>query len=149
MALTLLLILGLGVLLGGAKLFVDGAVGIARAFGMSDRMIGLTIVAFGTAVPDLAASLVAALRGHSELAIGNVVGSNVFNLLLILGATSALFPIAGSLTEVNVDIAVMGLLTLVLLIALRAQRTILRWEGALMLASYVVFVAWVVLQRGS
>jgi cation:H+ antiporter len=80
----------LGTLLAGGKLFVDGAVGLAQAFGMSERVVGLTVVALGTSVPELAASLVAALRGHSELAIGNVIGSNVFNLLLIPPSTAPL-----------------------------------------------------------
>jgi cation:H+ antiporter len=147
--LLLLVLLGLGVLLGGGKLFVDGAVGAAQMLGMSDRMIGLTVVAFGTSVPELAASLVAALRGHSEIAIGNVVGSNIFNLLLILGATGLAFPIVGSLTETAVDLSVMGFLTLSMLIALRTERQIRRWEGVIMLLTYVGFVVWVVVERGS
>ncbi len=149
LALTGLIVVGLGLLLGGGELFVNGATGLAQAFGMSDRMIGLTVVAFGTSVPELAASLIAALRGHSEIAIGNVIGSNIFNLLLILGATSLIFPIDGSLSEAAVDLVALGFLTLLLSVALRAERTIRRWEGVVMLASYVGFLLWVVTQRGS
>lgn len=90
----------------------------------------------------------AALRGHSEIAIGNVVGSNIFNLLLILGATSLIFPIGGTLSEAAVDLSVMGFLTLVLTVALRAERTIRRWEGVLMVLTYAGFVVWTVQQRG-
>lgn len=143
--LAALLVLGLAVLLGGGKVFVDGAVGLAHGLGMSDRTIGLTVVAFGTSVPELAASLIAALKGHSEIAIGNVVGSNIFNLLFILGATSLVFPIAGTLGEQVVDISTMGFLTLVMSVALRAERVIRRWEGAVMLLTYAVFLTWVVI----
>ena len=102
-------------------------------------------MAFGTSVPELAASLIAALKGHSEIAIGNVVGSNIFNLLFILGATSLVFPIAGTLGEQVVDISTMGFLTLVMSVALRAERVIRRWEGAVMLLTYAVFLTWVVI----
>lgn len=142
------LIVGLATLLGGGKLFVDGAVGIAIFMGMSERVVGLTVVALGTSVPELAASLVAALRGHSELAIGNVVGSNVFNLLLILGATGTIFPIVGDLTVVQFDLWVMGALTVFLAIVLRTERVIPRWEGALMIASYLAFLTVIVIRRG-
>ena len=148
-ALSVLLVLGLAVLLGGGKLFVGGAVGLSQALGISDRTIGLTVVAFGTSVPELAASLIAALKGHSEIAIGNVVGSNIFNLLLILGATSLVFPIAGTLSEVAVDLATMAFLTLLMSIALRAERVIRRWEGVVMLLTYALFLTWVVMAPSS
>jgi cation:H+ antiporter len=147
--LAVLLCVGLTVLLGGGKLFVDGAVELAHAFGMSERVVGLTVVALGTSVPELAASLVAALRGHSELAIGNVIGSNVFNLLLILGATGSIFPILGDLSVVQVDLWAMIVLTVFLTLALRTERVIPRWEGALMVAAYLTFLTVLVMQRGS
>lgn len=147
--LSALLVLGLSVLLGGGKLFVDGAIGVAQALGMSDRTIGLTVVAFGTSVPELAASLVAAVKGHSEIAVGNVVGSCIFNLLFILGATSLVFPIAGTLSELAIDLATMAFLTLLMSIALRAERIIRRWEGVIMLLTYAAFVSWVVLAPSS
>jgi len=77
---------GLAILLVGGSLFVDGSVSVARALGMSDRLVGLTVVAIGTSLPELVTSVIAARRGHSDLAIGNVVGSNIFNVLLCLGA---------------------------------------------------------------
>jgi cation:H+ antiporter len=147
--LSALLALGLAVLLGGGKLFVDGAVGVAQALGMSDRTIGLTVVAFGTSVPELAASLIAAVKGHSEIAVGNVVGSSIFNLLFILGATSLVFPIAGTLGDLAIDLATMAFLTLLMSIALRAERIIRRWEGVIMLLTYAAFVTWVVMAPSS
>ncbi|MCA9641598.1 MAG: calcium/sodium antiporter, partial [Myxococcales bacterium] len=99
---------GLAVLVRGGDVFVDGAVGVATRYGMSERVIGLTIVAVGTSLPELAASLVAALRGHSELAVGNVVGSNLFNILLILGVTSLVRPIPTGFAGVPVDLLMLG-----------------------------------------
>jgi Ca2+/Na+ antiporter len=85
-------LVGLAALVLGGDIFVRGAVGLAAAVGMSERVVGLTIVAVGTSLPELAASLVAAFRGHSDMAVGNIVGSNVFNVLLILGAAAILTP---------------------------------------------------------
>ncbi|MCA9595613.1 MAG: calcium/sodium antiporter [Myxococcales bacterium] len=142
--LALLSLLGLGVLLVGGKVFVTGAVGMALQLGMSERVVGLTVVAVGTSLPELAASLVAAMRGHSEIAVGNVVGSNIFNVLLILGTASALRPITGDLSAMRLDLAVVGLLTVLCVISMRAQRRIPRWEGGVFLAIYVSFLALLV-----
>lgn len=139
--LILLLIAGLIALIGGGRLFVVGAVAIAEALGMSERLIGLTIVAFGTSVPELAASVVAAVRGHSDLAVGNVVGSNLFNILFILGITSLTLPVTGSLAEVRVDLIMMTVLTFMMAVSLRRARIITRVEGALYVAAYVGFIA--------
>ncbi len=132
--------LGLAVLLVGGKVFVNGAVGLAHHFGMSERVIGLTVVAIGTSLPELAASLVAALRGHSELAIGNVVGSNIFNILLILGATGLVAPLHGNLHEMRLDLAAMLGLTLLCVWSLRRSRRVTRAEGALLTAGYAGFL---------
>ena len=132
------------VLLVGGKVFVTGAVGMALQLGMSERVVGLTVVAVGTSLPELAASLVAAMRGHSEIAVGNVVGSNIFNVLLILGTASALRPITGDLSAMRLDLAVVGLLTVLCVISMRAQRRIPRWEGGVFLAIYVSFLALLV-----
>ena len=131
-------------LLVGGKVFVTGAVGMALQLGMSERVVGLTVVAVGTSLPELAASLVAAMRGHSEIAVGNVVGSNIFNVLLILGTASALRPITGDLSAMRLDLAVVGLLTVLCVISMRAQRRIPRWEGGVFLAIYVSFLALLV-----
>lgn len=134
-------LVGLGVLILGGKLFVDGAVGIASRVGMSERVIGLTVVAVGTSLPELAASLVAALRGHSDIAVGNVVGSNIFNLLLILGGAALISPIAGSLDVYALDFAVVGVMTLLAVVFLRTERVIRRWEGVLLTVIYVGYLA--------
>ena len=90
---TLLIALGLVFLVGGAKLLVEGGVGIARSFGISEWFIGITIIAIGTSLPEIVSSLIAAKRGHGEMAIGNIFGSNIFNILMVLGLTATLHPL--------------------------------------------------------
>jgi cation:H+ antiporter len=142
-ALAAIGLVGLALLVGGGKVFVDGAVAIARAAGMSERVVGLTIVAAGTSLPELAASVVAALRGHSDIAVGNVVGSNIFNVLLILGATAVVHPVEGSLRDMGADLVALFALTIMAIIALRTGRKIQRWEGAVLLGGYVAFLVFV------
>jgi cation:H+ antiporter len=131
---------GFAGLVVGGKFFVDGAVGIAQSFGMSERVIGLTVVAIGTSMPELAASLVAALRGHSSIAVGNVIGSNIFDVFLILGVASLVQPIQASLSALLFDLGFLIGITLLAVIVLRSQRVITRWEGALLVATYVTFI---------
>ncbi len=131
---------GLVGLLVGARLTVDGAVGIARTAGLSEAVIGLTLVAIGTSLPELAASLVAAWRGQTEIAIGNVIGSNLFNLLLVLGTTATLRPIpvpVGGFADLTVLTALSVLLWV---ICATRERSIIRAEGALLLTVYVVYL---------
>ena len=132
---------GLVALVVGAHFTVEGAVGIARAAGISEAVIGLTLIAIGTSLPELAASLVAAWRGQAEIAIGNVIGSNIFNLLLVLGATATLRPIpvpAGGVA----DLAVLSLLSVLLWVVCATQeRRIIRAEGAFLLTMYVVYLS--------
>lgn len=142
-----LVVVGLAGLLGGGRLFVDGAVGLARDLGVSERIIGLTVVAFGTSVPELAASVVAAVRGHSDLAVGNVVGSNLFNILFILGVTALVSPVQGTLSDVRVDLIVMTVLTFAMAASLHKARTITRPEGALYVTGYVAFLLALVALR--
>ncbi len=136
-----LLLAGLAVLLAGGQSFVKGAVGLAQALGVSERIVGLTVVAFGTSLPELAASVMAAYRGHSDLAVGNVVGSNLFNILLILGTTSMVMPINGSLEEAKFDLSVMIGLTFVMALSMWRERHITRWEGGGLVFTYVAFIA--------
>lgn len=138
--LGLLVLVGLSLLVGGGQAFVSGAAGVARRFGMSERLVGLTIVAVGTSLPELAASVVAAVRGHSELAIGNVVGSNLFNLLLVLGATSLLHPISGNLGDHVYDVGAMLVLTLVCIVSLSRARAVTRGEGVAYTLAYLAFL---------
>ncbi len=138
--LAALAVLGLAALVGGGKVFVDGAVNVALALGMSERMVGLTIVAVGTSLPELAASVVAALRGQSSLAIGNVVGSNIFNVLLILGGASAVSPIRGALSQLRVDLTAMALLSVVATAMMAKRRLVSRAEGGLLVVLYGGFM---------
>lgn len=133
-------VVGLGVLVWGGDVFVDGAVGVAKRYGMSERVIGLTIVAVGTSLPELAASLVAALRGHSELAVGNVVGSNLFNILLILGVTSLVRPIPTSFQPFPVDLLVLGVVTVACAVSMRGTGIIGRPEGGFYILIYAAFI---------
>ncbi len=135
-------VLGLGGLVAGGKVFVDGAVGIALTLGMSERMVGLTIVAVGTSLPELAASLVAARRGHAALAVGNVVGSNIFNVLLILGATALARPIEGSLSVLRNDLIALAVVTVMGAVFLRGDRVLSRIEGSVLVAGYAAFLVF-------
>lgn len=131
---------GLLVLLLGGQLFIQGAVALARALGTSDRLIGLTLVAVGTSLPELVTSVVAARRGQPDLAIGNVVGSNIFNLLLCLGSAALAGSIHASLSVLRIDLSALCLMTLLVAGLIRGERTISRAEGALALALYACFL---------
>lgn len=134
-------VLGLAALLSGGDLFVDGAVAVARTLGMSDRLVGLTIVAVGTSLPELVTSVIAARRGHSDLAIGNVVGSNIFNTFLCLGAAGLAGSVTGQLQALGADLVALLLMTGLAAAFIRSERIISRLEGGMALAGYAVFVA--------
>jgi cation:H+ antiporter len=134
-------VIGLVLLVAGGKSFVEGAVRLATAFAISDRVIGLTVVAIGTSLPELAASLVAALRGHSALAVGNVIGSNIFNVLAVCGGAALLRPMAASPGSMRGDLVALALFTLVGGWALRTARNVSRVEGAVLVAGYVGYLA--------
>jgi len=132
---------GMAALLAGGHLLVTAAVAISTALGVGQAVIGLTIVAIGTSLPELATSLVAAFNKQGDIAIGNVVGSNLFNILGILGVTATLRPLAlGALTAV--DLAVMLLLAVALLLFVLSRPALARREGVLLLASYVAYLVW-------
>jgi cation:H+ antiporter len=134
---------GIGVLVVGAQVLVSGAVGIAREAGVSERVIGLTLVACGTSLPELASSLVAAARRQGDIVLGNVVGSNIFNVLAILGTTSLIVPIhieVGAGTWI--DLAVMIAMSLALWPFLHTNRRLERWEGVLLIAGFATYMAW-------
>ncbi|MAW87219.1 MAG: sodium:calcium antiporter [Phyllobacteriaceae bacterium] len=132
---------GLAALFGGARLLVDGATAIATALGVSQAVIGLTIVAVGTSLPELATSLVAAIRGNSAVSLGNIVGSNIFNIFGILGITAIVTPIPVAASMQQFDIPVMVASSLLLLAILRFATRIPRLAGAAMLAGYGAYVA--------
>jgi cation:H+ antiporter len=135
----LLVALGLAMLVGGAKLLVDGGVGIARTFGVSEWMIGITIFAVGTSLPEIVSSMVAARRGQGELAIGNVFGSNIFNLLMVLGIAGSVKPL--SIVEpIHADLLVTTGLTCLLLVLIRLEHCLKRRDGIILLACYIAYV---------
>ncbi len=139
--LILLGLAGLALLVGGGHLLVEGAVGVARTLGMSERLIGLTIVAVGTSLPELATSVLAALRGHSDIAVGNVVGSNIFNAVLILGASGITGSIHATPGDIALDLGVLGGMTVLAALVIRTRARVSRPEGVLLLAGYAAFLA--------
>ncbi len=138
----LLIVAGLGGLIGGGMLFVNSAVEIARLFNVDEAIIGLTIVAIGTSMPELATSVVAALRKESDIAIGNIVGSNIFNILAILGIASLIKPLSSEGFS-HVDFAVMVAFAAILLPMAWSGRTLSRPEGSILLLGYVGYMAWI------
>jgi cation:H+ antiporter len=138
---------GLLVLVLGGHLFIDGAVNLAQILGVSDRVVGLTVVAVGTSIPELVTSVVASWRGHSDIAVGNVVGSNIFNVLLCLGAAALAGTVRANLRDVALDITVLILMTGLVVLFLRSERRVSRMEGAIALGSYVAFTVFVVLRQ--
>jgi cation:H+ antiporter len=133
-------VIGLGMLMLGARLLVDGATGIAREFGVSEAVIGLTIVAVGTSLPELATSVVAALRRHADVALANIVGSNIFNILAILGITAAISPIPVASRFATLDGPVMLAVAAVLVVLLFAVKQIGRPLAALLLVAYAAYI---------
>lgn len=132
---------GLGVLVVGAECFLKSAVFFARLFKLSDAVIGLTIVAVGTSLPELATSVVAAFKGEADIAIGNVVGSNIFNILGILGIAPLISPMKDAALD-PVDLAVMIGVSIVLLIMMRTKWKISRMEGGILLLFYIGYTAY-------
>ena len=151
---ALLVIGGLALLVVGADWLVDAAVAVARAFGVSDLVIGLTVVAVGTSMPEIATSLVAAFRGQRDIAVGNVVGSNIFNIFACLGVAGILADGGVAVSEAarNFDLWVMLAVAFACLPIFVTGREIARWEGGVFIAYYVAYTAYLVLaatQHGS
>ena len=136
-------LLGLTMLVVGSNLFVDAASRVAYTLGVSEGVVGLTIVAGGTSLPELATSVVAARKGQSALAIGNVIGSNVFNILLILGLTATITPL--DIDDITiVDMSVMLLSVVMVWLFSRTRYTVERWEGGLLVLLYLVYLGWLI-----
>lgn len=144
---TVLLVVGLVLLVAGSRFFLDGAVALARIFGVSDLVIGLTIVAAGTSLPETATSIVAALRGQRDIAVGNVVGSNVFNIVGVLGVASVVSSggIAVAPSSIYFDLPVMIAVAFACLPVFFLNNTISRWQGGLFVMYYVAYVAYLIL----
>ena len=141
----LLIVIGVGLLAAGGEVLVRGAVALAEAAGMSERVIGLTVVAAGTSAPELATSVVAARRGQSEIALGNVIGSNIFNILGIIGITALVRPLPVSGAMLQSDVWWMLATSAVLFPMMRRGLVVTRSDGAALVAAYVVYVTLLVL----
>lgn len=139
---VLLLLFGLVMLVIGANMLVFGATEVAEAFGVSQLIIGLTIVAIGTSLPELATSIVACYRGERDIAVGNVVGSNIFNILTILGVTATATGVPVSSAAISFDIPVMLAVAIACLPVFYTGNRISRWEGLLFISYYVAYTAY-------
>lgn len=140
-----LVIAGLAMLVGGGKLVVDNAIAIAHHAGLSERIIGLTILAAGTSLPELATSSVAAYRKNTDIAIGNVVGSNIFNVLFILGTTGLIHPVSYN-KALNFDVYILMASTVLLMVFMftLGRRQLDRWEAFILLAGYVTYTIFLI-----
>jgi cation:H+ antiporter len=144
---VLLLIVGLGLLVLGSRWLVAGAVQIAEALGAPQLVIGLTIVAGGTSMPEVATSVIAGLRGQRDIAVGNVIGSNIFNILAVIGIAAMVTPagIHVSAGALAIDIPIMVAVAVLCLPIFITHFSITRWEGLLFLAYYALYTTWLVL----
>ena len=140
----LVVIVAFAALVWGADMLVDGASDIARQLGVSDRLIGLTIVAVGTSLPELFASVMAARKGQTDMAVGNIIGSVSFNILSVVGLSAAICPIRDSNEGFLIDYLVMIFLCLLLWFFMGTQRKLVRWEGGVLLSLYVVYLIFTV-----
>jgi len=142
-----LIIAGLVLLVAGSNFLVEGAVTLARALGISELVIGLTVVAIGTSLPELATSILAAIKGERDIAVGNIVGSNIFNLLCVLGLASLVSPAAISVSPnaLAFDFTVMIAVAVACLPIFFTGYRINRWEGLLFLAYYVAYTLYLIL----
>ena len=139
----LLIVVGLSGLVAGGELIVNNAVSIAQSWGVSEAVIGVTIVALGTSLPELATSVIAAIKKNTDLAIGNVIGSNIFNIFLILGLSSSISPLPVYANfVVDASMAAGSSLLLLLLVAFSRKRELNRWGGVAMLLCYAAYLAW-------
>ena len=138
---VLLILIGLIGLVSGAKLLVSGGVSIARTLGIGEWFIGITVVAIGTSLPEIVSSIMAARRGHGEMAIGNIFGSNIFNILMVLGITSIIHPL--NITEpIHPDLMIAtGLTCLLFILMLRGKHSLGKISGVILLITYFLYIA--------
>ncbi|MDD4144238.1 MAG: calcium/sodium antiporter [Prolixibacteraceae bacterium] len=141
----LLIIAGLAGLVIGGRLVINNAVKLATSLGVSEKIIGLTIVAIGTSLPELATSVIAALRKNNDIAVGNIIGSNIFNIFFILGVSALVRPV-GYHTSFNFDFYLLAAGTIILFIAMFTgkKKKLDRWEAAILVLMYVVYTTWLI-----
>ncbi|RXT07273.1 calcium/sodium antiporter [Ammoniphilus sp. CFH 90114] len=137
---------GLAAIIFGGDLVVSSATELAISFGMSETLVGLTIVAVGTSLPELITSITAAIKKQSEIALGNIVGSNIFNILFVLGAASVISPLAVD-SKIYVDVILMIVLTSVLLIFSRTYYKVGKYEGMILAVAYVIYMAYILMRN--
>lgn len=147
-ALNLLLVtIGIALLIAGAEGLIRGSSAIARGFGVSEALIGITIVGIGTSLPEATASILASIKGENELAFANIIGSNIFNGLAILGITGLAFPLSFDVSNAGfslIDGLVLLVATILMFVFAVTHRKVVRWEGGVMLAGYLAYLAWLV-----
>ena len=136
------IIIGLAALVGGAYLLVHSAIYIARVVGISERVIGLTVIAVGTSLPELATSMVAAIRKESDISMGNVIGSNVFNILAVLGIAAIIQPLQINLASLRIDMPVMLFFSMALIPMITWKFVLTRGQGIFLLVGYSVYILW-------
>lgn len=140
--LLLFTIIGLGLIVGGSDIVVRSATNIARALGWSERFIGLTIVALGTSLPELFTSVAAAAKKNCDIAVGNIIGSNIFNILFVVGLSSLIIPVPFAV-EFRFDTIISGVAVVLLFLFCLPKKQLSRWAGGVMLASYVAYFLWI------
>ena len=145
----ILILAGLGSLMLGARWLVDGAVFLAHRFGVSDLVIGLTVIAVGTSLPEVATSVIASMRGEKDIAVGNVIGSNIFNLVFILGITGMISPVGVPIPAqaLSFDIPVMIAVAIACLPIFLTGRRLDRWEGGVFLFYYIAYTIYLILAQ--
>src|SRR3972149_6335594 len=137
-----LIIIGIGALVGGAYLLVHSAIYFARVIGISELVIGLTVIAVGTSIPELATSLVAAIRKESDISVGNVLGSNIFNILAVLGIAAIIQPLRVNNASLRVDMPVMLFFSIFLIPIITWKFALTRGQGVLLLIGYGLYIFW-------
>ena len=135
-------VLGLIMTIYGAKLLVDSVVTVSRQFKLNEEIISATIVAFGTSVPELAVTISGVIKGKKDIALGNIIGSNIFNIILILGVTSLIKPLTVTNTMAMVVIPIMVVLSILLLIFMRMKWQLQRWQGIILLLVYIGYITY-------
>lgn len=141
-------LVGLLVLLAGSHFFERGATSLALEVGMSERTVGLTIVALGTSLPELVTSMIAAIRGHADIALGNVIGSNIFNVLVCLGFAVVAGHVAAPAAAFRGDLGVLLALTLFAVVSMKGPGPMKRWQGVTLALSYVGYMGYLAARSG-
>lgn len=138
----LLIALGVGALVLGAQMLLTGALDVARLLHAPELVIGLTLVALGTSLPELAASTWSTVHGKAEVTMGNVIGSNIANIFMVLGLVAVITPIAVTQRVVNFDIPILIIYTFLVILLIRTRNRLSRWEGLVLLGLYLAYIAW-------